>query len=442
MRTAVLGAGISGLTLARLLDEDGVDVHVFESADRAGGLCLSETVDGWTTDVSGGHILFSRDQEVFDWEVEVLGGRDACVWHDRETRIRWMDPEGGQGRFIPYPFENGIGSLPDDALRECLSGLIDATTARRAGAPEPGLFGDWIEWRFGAGIVRHFMRPYNEKVWSVDLAEMGVDWVSGRVPDAPVEDILKAAVGPPTVGYAHQAQFAYPREGGFGALPDAVGAPVMDRVRLRTPAVEVRRVGERWAVNGEDFDHVVSTIPLPILAAAMPDLHEEARALVGSLRSLAITTVLLGLSHDEVPPLSWIYLPFPGQGPTNRVTVLSNYSPNNAPEGCSSFLCEVTSDGQPRDDPELVADVKAGIEAAGLASKDDVVAEIVRTCNYAYILFDPGSERRIPEAVAAVEATGIDLLGRFARYEYDNSDVCIAKARALHARLRGQAQQG
>ena len=54
MKTAILGAGVSGLSLARFLVEGGLplgDVHLFEASTKVGGLCGSKTVDGFTYDV-------------------------------------------------------------------------------------------------------------------------------------------------------------------------------------------------------------------------------------------------------------------------------------------------------------------------------------------------------------------------------------------------------
>ncbi len=58
MKIAILGAGVSGLALARTLVQRGfplADISLFESAPIAGGLCLSKTVDGFTYDTTGGH---------------------------------------------------------------------------------------------------------------------------------------------------------------------------------------------------------------------------------------------------------------------------------------------------------------------------------------------------------------------------------------------------
>ncbi|MEM7516691.1 MAG: NAD(P)-binding protein, partial [Planctomycetota bacterium] len=92
MKTAILGAGPSGLALARFLVREGValdQLHLFEAAPEVGGLCRSKTVDGFTYDVAGGHILFSKDKPAMDWMIEAGGGMDAFETKDRHTRIRF-----------------------------------------------------------------------------------------------------------------------------------------------------------------------------------------------------------------------------------------------------------------------------------------------------------------------------------------------------------------
>ena len=67
MKIAILGGGISGVALARLLAADGHRVTVLEKAERAGGLCKSRRHGEFTFDEAGGHILFSKDKKVLDW---------------------------------------------------------------------------------------------------------------------------------------------------------------------------------------------------------------------------------------------------------------------------------------------------------------------------------------------------------------------------------------
>src|SRR5690606_29936109 len=96
LKIAILGAGISGVSLARMLAQDGHDVTVLEKSERAGGLCKSRVVDGFTFDEAGGHIMFSKRADVLAFMKERCGGDDGLVETQRQTRIRWHD------RWVPY----------------------------------------------------------------------------------------------------------------------------------------------------------------------------------------------------------------------------------------------------------------------------------------------------------------------------------------------------
>jgi protoporphyrinogen oxidase len=60
MKIAVLGAGVSGLTAARLLSEKGHNVTVYEKTDNPGGLAKTRFVKSYLYDPHGGHILILR----------------------------------------------------------------------------------------------------------------------------------------------------------------------------------------------------------------------------------------------------------------------------------------------------------------------------------------------------------------------------------------------
>jgi protoporphyrinogen oxidase len=441
VKIAILGAGVSGLALARYLSEGGFpleDIDLFEATAGTGGLCRSKTVEGFTYDVSGGHILFSKDAEAMNWMKANAGGEEAFVQRERHTKIRFAD------RFVHYPFENGLGDLPDGPKFECLRGYVQAWHERdKHGTAAPQDFASWIRWRFGEGIARHFMDPYNEKIWKRPLDQISSDWVAGRVPDAPVDDVLKAAIGVRTEGYKHQAIFYYPLEGGFQAITDGLTRSLAPRIRLSTPVRELRRVGDRWRVNDEPFDQVVNTLPLDLLPGIVVDMPDDAAAAMRGLSYNSIATFLVALDRPSHPDLSWIYLPHHEQGPVNRVTYMSNYSPRLAPEGRSSFLLEVTyPGGAPEPGPELADEAVAGIERAGLLARDEVLFTDRSTCRHAYIVYEHGLLQRRAAAIEWCQANGLEPLGRFGRYDYHNSDQCVIAARTLAADLLARARRG
>ena len=437
LKIAILGAGISGTTLARLLAADGHSVTVLESTERPGGLCKSKRSEGYVFDEAGGHIMFSKNQDVMRWMIERCGGEASVLRRERQTRIRWHD------RWIPYPFENGVGHLPKDAVVECLEGYVEAYVQRKLGVACPARFDEWILWRMGPGFAKHFMVPYNQKIWKCDLSQMSSTWVQGRVPEAPLADILKAAVGLDTQGYSHQAVFWFPKHGGFETLVRGTVDGGGFELRCATPVERIARDGSQFSVNGERFDLVVNTVPLPQIEAAVAEIPEAIREDIRRLRPLSLVNVLIGIKADaEVAPYSWIYLPFEQQGPANRVTFYSNYSPHVAPAGHASFMAEVTHRGDLRPSREWVETLVRQLGVAGVLDPRAVVHTDWTEVEYAYIDYDHDFHARIARVRAWFDSSGYITFGRFGRYDYHNSDQCIARAMEVQAHVRDIARSG
>jgi protoporphyrinogen oxidase len=441
VKVAILGAGVTGLSLARFLIEGGIptdDIHLFESSSKAGGLCGSKTVEGFTYDVAGGHILYSKDAPAMQWMRDNAGGDEAFVKRDRNTRIRFED------RWVHYPFENGLGDLPAQANFDCISGYVKAWHERHMnGSEAPADFLNWVQWRFGDGIAKHFMNPYNEKVWKRDLTKITSDWVAGRVPDAPVDDVLRSSVGIRTEGYKHQAIFYYPKEGGFQAITDGLAAQLTANIRYSTPVTDVVKSGESWRVNGEEFDLVVSTLALTFMPKIVADMPTHVADAMQQLEYNGLVSFLIALDRPEHPDLSWIYLPHKEQGPANRVTYMSNYAPGNAPEGKTSFLVEITwPSDKPYPGTEIEEETIAGLVHAGLVERSEVLFTDRSDSQHAYVVFDHDYKLKRDTALGWLADQGLHSVGRFARFDYDNSDQCVIKARELAQELLLQVQRG
>ncbi len=437
VKFAILGGGISGLTVGRLLRAAGHTIDIFEKDEIIGGLCKTANFDGFLLDEAGGHILYSKLPEALSFMVDSIGPDQLCQ-RERKTKIYYRD-----GLWVKYPFENGVGQLPPQDRFDCLMGYLEAYWQRQQpNATPPGNFHDWVLYRMGQGFADHFMFPYNEKIWKIDLKQLSSSWVEGRVPEAPVEDIVQAAVGLTTEGYTHQSHFQYPISGGFQALTDAIGAPLADVIQAGTAVESVQRDGEGWKVNDARYDFVVNTMPLPeflkVLQGVPAAVNQAGDALV--YRSLA--SVLIGLNHDEIPDYSWIYLPFPEQGGANRITYLSNYSPGNAPEGCASIQAELTFAGPNPVDDAYVDELAATYERIGLLKRSDVIRKGFKTVKYAYIVYDLDFYQKLDQSLGWVDRQGIYSTGRFARFDYFNSDQCVDSALKLVKQILADVERG
>jgi protoporphyrinogen oxidase len=423
--TAVLGGGLSGITLARLLHERGEEVIILEAEQEYGGLCRSRTDRGFTFDIGGSHIIFSRDTEVLAFMRRMIAENEQR--NERNTKIFYKQ------RFVKYPFENGLAELPPEDRFACINGFVKNLIAAEKGEiAAPGNFRDWIYATFGAGIAECYMVPYNEKIWKYPVEKMSHHWVDGRIPRPPVEDIIKSAIGIETEGYVHQAVFSYPLDGGIEALVTAIARPILPFLRTGFRVRSVKKSGASWIISdgktGIRADRVISTIPvqhlLPCLTGVPPGVTDACRALVYN----SLICVNIGI-NGPLPAISWMYIPDKNLGKTNRISFPSNFSRHAAPEGCSSVLAEITH--QPGDeiaamsDETITREVGEMLTEMGICREDQIVFTSVKRQPFAYVVYDLGYLQNIAVVKEYCRSQDIHLVGRFSQFEYLNMDGCI-----------------
>jgi protoporphyrinogen oxidase len=425
VKIAILGGGLSGLTLARLLKEKGRDVIVLEAEQEYGGLCRSKTEQGFTFDVGGSHIIFSRDTEVLDFMRRMIAGNEQR--NNRNTKIFYKQ------QFIKYPFENGLSDLPPEDRFFCINGFVKNLIAVEKGeVPAPKNFREWIYFTFGEGIAECYMVPYNEKIWKFPTDRMSCHWVDGRIPRPPVEDIIRSAIGIETEGYTHQAVFSYPLDGGIEALVQAIARPIEQFIRTGFRVTSLKKCGDQWEIsNGKEVIHAdqcICTMPVQHLLVCLEGVPTEVKNAVHELKYNSLVCVNIGI-RGPVPPISWLYVPDPSLGKTNRISFPSGYSRHVAPDGCSAILAEITH--QPHDevagmnDAELTGEVVEMLQEMHLVTKDQVVYSSVERQPFAYVVYDLEYLKNIALVKNYFNGFGIPLVGRFAQFDYLNMDGCI-----------------
>ena len=80
-------------------------------------------------------------------------------------------------------------------------------------------------------------------------------------------------------------------------------------------------------------------------------------------------------------------------------------------------------------------DARAARLFAGLLKRDEILFTDRSQVNHAYVVFDHEYQRRRALVLDWMEAQGLHPLGRFGRFEYDNSDQCVIKAREKAAAM-------
>jgi protoporphyrinogen oxidase len=423
----ILGGGISGLFTGYFL---GGDVEVLEKDDRVGGLARCFGGQGFRSDI-GGHILFSKDKEALNHELAVLEGnlRQGV----RANKILY------QGLHVKYPFENGIDVLPKEDIVDILYTFIENPHKAK-----PTNFREWMYHVFGDGLTNRYLLPYNEKIWKTPPEEMSLEWVD-RVPRPPLIDLLKTGVGIQTEGYTHQLYFQYPERGGFESLPRAVAAKIAPKITTSFAVAKIRPVEGGWAVvsaKGEErrYRQLVATVPITTLFGALDDVPEEVSRAAHALRFNSLRVALVGVNVTNLPAYTALYVPDP-RSLYHRVCYNQVFSPDNVPAGCHSVSCEITvPPGGELDgwsDERILDRVVDDLARDGVLDPKTVCYRAVHREKFAYVVYDQGYSDRVRLIREYTEKRGIHLAGRFAEYQYVNTDACVRRALDLSRQLRG-----
>ena len=420
MDVVILGGGLAGMSCGSRLLQRGLSCTVFERADAPGGKAASTSERGFTFDRTG-HWLHLRDDAVRAWVHELLGGRLIEV--ERRARIH------SHGVFTRYPFQANTFGLPQAVIDECVRGFRQAHERRLAGdQPPPRDLREAFDQWFGPGISRHFMTPYNEKLWGVPTTEITAAWCSRFVPRPSLEEVLAGARGDHAEGLGYNPRFVYPADGGIGELAGRIAEGLGDSLQLGAAARSIRwadRVVELSDGRAADYDRLVCSLPLPALVAlaspAPPD-HVVAAAL--RLRAASVAYVDYGVRGPVNQGHHWVYFP-ERDVPFYRVGSYSNAAPHLAPADRGSLYVETSvRPGQgPPDWPALLPTIRGQLVEHGLIESEDAITlERPRFIEGAYVLYDHAyadSRRAVLDWVAEA---GIEVIGRYGRWVYSSME--------------------
>lgn len=274
---AIVGGGITGLTLADELRRRGADCLVLEADDRPGGVIHSARVDG----------------RVLEWGpqrtrlTQAMGALIARLGLEEETitapaSLRLFVYRGG--RLHPVPFS------PGDFFRSDVVGwpaklrlLVEPFTA---GADPDESVADYFGRKVGREIYETLIAPLYGGLYASDPADMVVGLSLAHVlREFGVERSLLlpllrrgGTIRPP-------APLSF-REG-MQTLPDALARALGPALRLSAPVRRIEAGGAGWRLHLDDetldAEHVVLTVPAPaaadLLEGPAPDAATALRRL-------------------------------------------------------------------------------------------------------------------------------------------------------------------
>lgn len=426
MKTAILGGGLTGLTLGYLMKQQQKDVEILEKDQECGGLMKTLEHNGFTFDYFGSHIIFSKNERALNFMLNLL--EKNKIRNRRNTKILY------NSHLVKYPFENGLSDLPKEENFECLYHFIRNTIKREKGKlRKPSNLKEWFSYTFGDAITEKYLMPYNEKIWKYPPEQMSLEWVE-RVPNPPLEDVIKSSLGINIEGYTHQLHFYYPKSGGIQALIKSLEKKIGNSVTINFEAGKISGADGNWTISDGKRDKqcgkIVSTIPIQILVKAI-DAPTKIKEAANSLKYNSLITVMLGLKRKLKGNISWLYIPDREILP-HRASFPSNYSPETAPFGRSSVMAEITCKVEDelwrKKDVAIASRVIADLHNLNVIDKKDVSFALTRRAEYAYVINDLNYTVNMKIIRNYFTRKKIGLVGRFSEFRYLNMDDCVKSA--------------
>lgn len=404
----IIGAGLAGLAAAIRLKREGWTYLIFEKENRIGGLCRTEQKNDFLFDYTG-HLLHFRNDIfkslIFSFKEPVL---------ENKRRNAWIY---SKGIFTRYPFQANLYGLPADVVIDCIYEF-----SRRHFNPYTGPvnnFNQWVDAYFGCGIARHFLIPYNAKLYRRDPSELTPDCAGRFIPDSDLKLLLRGALCDNKENLGYNSSFYYPSTGGIEAVVEnlAEGIPVNTGEKV----VKIDIGGKKLLTSkGREVDYssIISTQPVNELIKSCEDEIDRIRDCARELQYVSVFNINLGITGN-ITDKHWIYVP-EEKFIFHRIGFNHNFSSNMVPDGFSSIYIEISYD------PSKGIDKKRAIEESIdsllamkiINSREQVVLVHTIDIPYAYVIFDHKRKQYLRTIRDYLWGNNIYTAGRFGSWEY------------------------
>jgi protoporphyrinogen oxidase len=295
-RIAVLGAGPMGLAVAYQLVKDGHQPVIYEADDRIGGMTATFDFNG--LDIERYYHFHCTSDKDFLEMLDELGLADRMNWVETKMGYWYQDRLQPWGNPIALLMFKGL-SLPAK-FRYGLHAFL--STRRKDWKPLDNVEATgWIKKWVGAEAYEVLWRRLFELKFYDYTSNLSAAWIWSRIRRIGTSryDLFREKLG-----YL---------DGGSNTLLNGMKNAIEaggGEFRLSTPVEKVLIengivTGVVTSVGQEQFDKVVSTVPLPYVPRIMPDLPADIMAQFAALKNIAVVCVIAKL-RKPVTPNFWL----------------------------------------------------------------------------------------------------------------------------------------
>lgn len=324
MKVAIIGAGYSGLTIAKELEESGQEVIIFEKNDYVGGMVDTVEICGTRLEKYYRHI-FKSDREAIKL-IKEMGLENELIWP--ATKMGYLTNKRA------YLFGTPISLLkykPLNLIQKLRFGfnVIHIKLINDYKKLEKVTAEKWLKDRIGDKVYSQVWEPLLISKFGEKKDQISMAWLWGKIK-------LRSTSSTP-----EGEQLGYIK-GSYQRLTDRLYEYLVEKgveIKLKTKIQSIEKVNEKYVIkyqneNEEKFDIVISTVNYKDFVKIFDKfITEEEKKKLERVNYTSARTMMI-VSDKSFSPFYWLNIgdndiPFGGIIEHTNFIDKSNYDNNH-----------------------------------------------------------------------------------------------------------------
>jgi oxygen-dependent protoporphyrinogen oxidase len=349
-KVVILGAGISGLTAAYLLNKEGYDVTILEKKNVVGGSIESISEKGYMFDRGPNSAL--ETTPLIEQIVNELNLKDEFVYANKK----------GNKRYILR--ENVLHSLPMNPISFFKSKLFSKRGKFRLfaepfiGRSKDGYYqsiAEFVKRRLGKEFLDYAVNPFVAGVYAGNPEDLSVKSAFPKLYDLEEKygglivgtfKSIKERKNRPEVAKQSAKMFSFVN--GMQILPETIAKKLGDKVHLQSEVTTIEKVASGYKVNYTDTgnpvnitcNYLVSTVPAYIASELFCPLDKDVAEHLNKVHYPPVLVLYLAYNIKDIGrPLDGFGFLIPSIEKKSFLGAIwsSVLFPNRAPENIAAF---------------------------------------------------------------------------------------------------------
>lgn len=411
----IIGAGITGLTFANYVD----DYLIIEKENEVGGYCRTIKRNGFIWDFAG-HFFHFKTKEFKEMFYNSID-KNQIIKQDKCTKILYNK------NLIDYPFQMNIHQLEKQDFIDCLYDLFNKEEKE-----DYDNFLDMLYGKFGKSITQMFLKPYNEKLYAIDLRKLDKNAMGRFFPYANKEQIINNMKESKDKSYNNT--FSYPKGGAEVFINILYNNLDKNKVKLGTKLTQINEKEKFIITNkGEKiyFDYLINTSPLNRFLGFFEE--KQIKELKEELSYNKVLVFNLGFdSKSKYTKEHWIYIP---EKKYNYYRI--GFYDNILNQDKLSMYIEIGFDKNAQIDVENQLQ-----QTLNNLKEQKIIDDNMKLEDYMSIIMDPAyvhinenTDSKIHKVMKEMNQKGIYSIGRYGAWTYCSMEDCMVEAKKLSEKI-------